>query len=152
MSGLAAVAGCPLCDGDGGPVLWRDGFCRIVRASSDDYPAFLRVILDRHVSEMTDLDEAARARLMRAVWAAERVVRDAWRPDKVNLASFGNLVPHLHWHVIARWADDAHFPDPSWGPPRRAAARRAPTIDDARLGARLAERLPPAAQDEGAHA
>lgn len=145
---------CPLCTGDGGagPVLWRDGFCRIVRASSDDYPAFLRVILHTHLSEMTDLDETGRTRLMRAVWAAEGVVREAWRPDKVNLASFGNVVPHLHWHVIGRWAGDAHFPDPSWGPPRRTAARHAPAIDDALLGARLAERLPPAAKDEGGHA
>ena len=60
---------CPLCEGDGGagPVLWHDGFCRVVRASSDDYPAFLRVILQRHASEMTDLDEKERERVRLAV-------------------------------------------------------------------------------------
>jgi diadenosine tetraphosphate (Ap4A) HIT family hydrolase len=36
-------------------------------------------------------------------------------PDKINLASFGNVVPHLHWHVIPRFEDDAHFPAPIWG-------------------------------------
>lgn len=145
-----SVGACVLCEGDGGagPVLWRDGFCRVVRASSDDYPAFLRVILGRHVKEMTDLDEASRERLMRAVWAAEAVVREEWNPDKVNVVSFGNMVPHLHWHVIGRWSDDAHFPDPSWGAPRRSAPARALAIDDSRLRARLAAHLDarPAAQ------
>ncbi len=137
------MSGCPLCEGDGGagPVLWRDGFCRIVRASSDAYPGFLRVILDRHVAEMTDLDPASRERLMRAVWAAEAAVREAWRPDKVNLASFGNVVPHLHWHVIARWRDDAHFPEPSWGAARRESGARGPRVDDGQLQARLAALL-----------
>jgi len=44
------------------------------------------------------------------------------QPTKINLASLGNVVPHLHWHVIPRWADDTHFPDPIWAPARRADA------------------------------
>jgi diadenosine tetraphosphate (Ap4A) HIT family hydrolase len=44
------------------------------------------------------------------------------RPDKVNLASLGNVVPHLHWHVIPRYRDDAHFPAPVWGQKQRSAA------------------------------
>ena len=35
-------------------------------------------------------------------------------PLKVNVASLGNVVPHLHWHIIPRYADDAHFPAPVW--------------------------------------
>jgi len=113
----------------------------VVSVPGEGYPGFLRVILDRHVREMTDLDDAARERLMRAVWAAEGVVRELYRPDKVNLASFGNQVPHLHWHVIARYADDPHFPDPAWGPPRRAAVAPRATVGEAQLRASLAARL-----------
>jgi len=131
---------CEFCERDGGPVLWRDGFCRIVRAPSEDYPGFCRVILNRHAREMTDLGPAERARLMGAVFACESALRELFDPDKVNLASLGNLVPHLHWHVIARHTDDPHFPDPIWATPRRsnAAARasRAP-VSDAQLGVRL---------------
>jgi diadenosine tetraphosphate (Ap4A) HIT family hydrolase len=32
-------------------------------------------------------------------------------------------VPHLHWHVIPRFADDAHFPDPVWASRRRDGVR-----------------------------
>ena len=120
---------CELCEADGGSVLWRDDFCRVVRAAVEGYPGFLRVIVNRHVKEMTDLAE--RERLMRVVFACETALRQLYRPDKVNLASLGNVVPHLHWHVIARFVDDAHFPDPIWAPARRAAKPRPGVTDDA---------------------
>jgi len=121
-------------------VLWHDALCRVVRAEVDGYPAFLRVVFSRHVAEMTDLESTERDRVMQVVFGVERVLREMYRPDKVNLASFGNQVPHLHWHVIARFRDDPHFPESVWAPVQRKAAAR-PVIDDARLGARLAELL-----------
>ena len=120
---------CELCGGDGGSVLWRDELCRVVRPSVEGYPGFLRVIVNRHVKEMTDLAE--RERLMRVVFACEAALRQLCQPDKVNLASLGNVVPHLHWHVIARFADDAHFPDAIWAAPRRPAKSRAAVPDEA---------------------
>ena len=44
----------------------------------------------------------------------QRVLRDRLSPDKVNLAALGNMVAHLHWHVIARWRWDSHFPGSVW--------------------------------------
>jgi diadenosine tetraphosphate (Ap4A) HIT family hydrolase len=121
-------------------VLWRDDQCRILHAGDPDYPGFLRVVWNAHVAEMTDLDIRRRQYLMSVVFAAEAVLRELLHPDKINLASLGNLVPHLHWHVIARFADDAHFPDPVWAPPRRPAGQPRP-LDLALLRRRLAERL-----------
>ena len=120
---------CELCQSEGGTVLWRDELCRVVRPAVEGYPGFLRVIVNRHVKEMTDLAE--RERLMRVVFACEAALRQLYKPDKVNLASLGNVVPHLHWHVIARFSDDAHFPDPVWAPVRRPAVPRAPVADEA---------------------
>lgn len=94
-----------------------------------DYPGFVRVILNRHVRELTDLDAAERQALMAVAFAVEEAVRATMEPDKMNLASLGNLVPHVHWHVIPRYADDRHFPGPIWAPAKREAppleARRA---------------------------
>jgi diadenosine tetraphosphate (Ap4A) HIT family hydrolase len=103
-------------------VLWSDGFCRLVWVDDADYPGFCRVILERHVSEMTDLAAPERERLMRVVFDAEAALRESVAPDKVNLASLGNAVPHLHWHVIPRWRDDRHFPKPIWAEPARERA------------------------------
>lgn len=110
---------CPLCAGDGGDVLFRDALLRVVEVDDPDYPGFLRVIVNAHVREMTDLPVADRRRLVDAVLAAEAAQREALAPTKVNLASLGNQVPHLHWHVIPRFADDAHFPQPVWGERQR---------------------------------
>ena len=119
---------CELCDSDGGSVLWRDDFCRVVRPAVEGYPGFLRVIVNRHVKEMTDLGE--RDRLMKVVFACESALLQLYKPDKVNLASLGNVVPHVHWHVIARFVDDVHFPDPIWAPARRSAKPRPVVMDD----------------------
>jgi diadenosine tetraphosphate (Ap4A) HIT family hydrolase len=56
---------------------------------------------------------------MNAVVAVEQVLRDQLQPTKINLAALGNMVPHLHWHVIARFEWDSHFPAPVWSAPQR---------------------------------
>jgi diadenosine tetraphosphate (Ap4A) HIT family hydrolase len=135
---------CELCDGDGGALLWQNGLCRVVAVDEPGLPGFLRVILNRHAREMTDLDDAQRAAFMAVVFAVEAHARRCLEPDKMNLASLGNLTPHLHWHVIPRWRDDRHFPGPVWSPARHdgpvpadraaAATRMADTLAAA-LGA-----------------
>jgi diadenosine tetraphosphate (Ap4A) HIT family hydrolase len=121
-------------------VLWRDALCRVVRADVEGYPGFLRVVLARHVAEMTDLEPTERVRVMHVVFAVERMLRELYRPDKMNLASFGNQVPHLHWHVIPRYRDDPHFPEPTWGAVQRQGATRT-AVADTSLAGRLTELL-----------
>ena len=132
---------CPLCTGDGGEVLWRDEFCRVVLAGDADYPAFCRVILNAHIKEMSDLDVPTRDRLMAVVYAVEAALRELLNPEKINLASLGNVVPHLHWHVIPRFGDDTHFPDPVWAAPRRAGQRHGMEGLAEKLAASLRQRL-----------
>jgi diadenosine tetraphosphate (Ap4A) HIT family hydrolase len=133
---------CELCNSPGGKVLWGDAFCRVVLVEDADYPGFCRVILEQHVKEMSDLEPSARERLMRVVFSAEAAVRESARPDKVNLASLGNVTPHLHWHVIPRWNDDRHFPAPIWAAPQRGPSAHA--FDAAALGRALERMLKPA--------
>ncbi len=121
---------CPLCGEDRGLVVFRNALLRVVLIDEADYPGFARVIVNAHVREMTDLAAADRVRLLSAVFAVEAAQREVLAPDKINLASLGNQVPHLHWHVIPRYADDAHFPQPIWGQrqrdpdPHRLTSRR----------------------------
>ena len=134
---------CELCEGDGGELIWRDEQCRVVCVQEPGYPGFCRVIWNAHVAEMTDLDGSERTRLMRVVFAVEAGLRALLRPEKINLASLGNLVPHLHWHVIPRYRDDRHFPNAIWAdgaePSRRPPGRGVPDVD--RLARALKQRL-----------
>jgi diadenosine tetraphosphate (Ap4A) HIT family hydrolase len=105
---------CELCTTPGGTILWEDQRCRVVQADEPGYPGFCRVIWKSHVGEMTDLSPADRLHCMNVVFAVERAMRDALSPAKINLASLGNFVAHVHWHVIPRFTDDPHFPQPVW--------------------------------------
>jgi len=115
MPAAEPVAGCDLCTNPGGVLLWTSGDWRAVRVQDAAHPAFYRVICNRHVREFSDLPQAGRVHCMALVAAIERVLIDRLRPTKINLAAFGNMVPHLHWHVIARFEWDSHFPNPVWG-------------------------------------
>ena len=110
---------CPLCIEDGGICLVRTKQYRIVAPREPEFLGLIRVIWNEHVVEMTDLEILPRNDFMRAVYFVEESVRQMMNPDKINLASLGNAVPHLHWHIIPRWLDDSYFPLPIWGQRQR---------------------------------
>ncbi|HRQ56372.1 MAG TPA: HIT family protein [Azoarcus taiwanensis] len=115
---------CPLCVPVAETVLWQDEACRVIAVDDQAFPGFCRVVWSAHVAEMSDLLPAERQHLLDVVLATEKALRSLMQPDKINLASLGNLVPHLHWHVIPRFRDDANFPDPIWAPVRRDGTGR----------------------------
>lgn len=117
---------CELCTDVGGELLWQDEVCRVVRVNDPDYPGFCRVIWKQHVPEMTDLAVNQRQHLMTVTFAVEQALRQVLSPHKINLASLGNVTPHLHWHVIPRYTDDRHFPNPVWGQVQRDGHRMLP--------------------------
>ena len=132
---------CDLCISSGEKLLWKDDLCRIVLIDEPGYSGYCRVIWNAHIAEMTDLADADRAHCMRVVFAVESVLRELLAPDKVNLASLGNFAPHVHWHVIPRFRDDAHFPQSIWGQ-RQREGRTAVLTDLAhRMGRQLGARL-----------
>ena len=135
---------CPLCASAGGTLVWQGTHMRVIRADEAGFPAFYRVVWQDHVAEFSDLSPAERQHCMDAVVVVESALREFLQPTKINLAALGNMVPHLHWHVIARFDWDSHFPAPVWA----AAVRdRVPAREEAlhaqlpALERALAERL-----------
>ncbi|KRD15803.1 hypothetical protein ASE39_13755 [Acidovorax sp. Root267] len=124
---------CPLCAEDGGALVWRGERLRVIRAQEAGFPAFYRVVWNAHVAEFSDLAATERAHCMEAVTVVEQALRQHLSPTKVNIAALGNMVPHLHWHVIARFDWDTHFPSPVWA----AAQRPSPAAQEAAVQALL---------------
>ena len=116
---VPASPDCPLCAQDGGQLVWRGDKLRVIRADEAGFPAFYRVVWNAHVAEFSDLNAFERAHCMDVVVQVEQALRQHLQPTKINLATLGNMVAHLHWHVIARFDWDSHFPAPVW-----AAAQR----------------------------
>jgi diadenosine tetraphosphate (Ap4A) HIT family hydrolase len=119
MAKISLQTACTLCEEVGGLLIWSNTVCRVVDANDPKYPGLTRVIWSAHVAEMTDLSPDQQQYFMRVVLTVENVMRHQLKPHKINLASLGNYVPHLHWHVIPRWPDDATFPDSIWGAEQR---------------------------------
>lgn len=105
---------CVLCQEVGGRLLWENDLVRIINADDANYPAFTRVIYQSHRREMSDLSPQQRQELMNYVWLVEEVQREVLEPTKINLAQFGTMVPHVHWHIIPRFKSDPHYPDAIW--------------------------------------
>lgn len=142
----AAMTQCELCHAQGEVVLWQNENCRVISVVDNDYPGFCRVVWQQHVKEMTDLKTDEQQKIMYVVFAVEQAVREVMQPDKINLASLGNVTPHLHWHVIPRYTDDRHFPNSVWGKPQRklarlAFAKRTPADWQTRLSMRIQQIL-----------
>jgi diadenosine tetraphosphate (Ap4A) HIT family hydrolase len=112
------MSNCALCKDElkleEGQLIWRGDDCRVILVNDSDLPGFCRVVWNSHVAEMTDLTYGEREHLMALVFAVEEAVRHVMHPDKVNIAALGNMVPHIHWHVIPRYKDDAFFPGSAW--------------------------------------
>ncbi|XVJ70760.1 MAG: HIT family protein [Rhizobacter sp.] len=138
---MQSMLSCELCQPDVSEIIWRDADWRLVRVEDAAFPGFYRLISTRHVTEFSQLSPDARARCAELLAWVEALVIRHLSPTKMNLASFGNVVPHLHWHVVARFDWDSHYPSPIWAAARRSAPPEAllrirsllPTLDAALL-------------------
>ena len=99
------------------------GLCELRLMDDANYPWLVLVPRVAAARELIDLDAVQRHQLTDEIDLAARLLRDAFRPHKLNVAALGNLVPQLHLHVIAREENDPAWPAPVWG---RVAARPYP--------------------------
>ena len=140
------MTNCTLCKDElkpeEGELIWHGDDCRVIMVNDPELPGFCRVIWNHHVSEMSDLTYGEREHIMSLVFAVEEVIREVMDPDKVNIASLGNMVSHVHWHVIPRYQDDAYFPGSPWSAKTQETSKT--RLEDRRV---LAKRLPKAIKE-----
>ena len=96
-------------------VILSNDVCRVILVADKYYPGYIQIISNSHVKELTDLSSDNALIVFNTILHMEKTIRKIFNPDKVNIASLGNVVPHLHWHIIPRYFNDRHFPNPVWG-------------------------------------
>lgn len=133
MAALHPQPQCLLCTSVGGHLIRQGTHWRVIRATDAPLPEVYRVVAQAHVREFSELPNAERAALMDEVARIEADLIARFAPDKINLASLGNRVAHLHWHIMPRFRTDPHWPDSLW------SARRPATELDLGPGAAAAE-------------
>ena len=90
---------------------------------------WLKVFVQRDVKEFSECTSAEKLAVLEAMDCIEKVMLAYYNPVKINLASFGNYVPQVHWHVMARFKDDSFFPEPMWGEKQRDAQLKLPSFE-----------------------
>ncbi|HFU76194.1 MAG TPA: HIT family protein [Arcobacter sp.] len=85
---------------------------------------WIKIFTVESFKEMSELPKDIRLELFELTNFIECEMIDYFKPDKINLASFGNYVPHVHMHIQARFKDDSFFPEPTWGIKQRDGKQR----------------------------
>lgn len=89
-----------------------------IEVHESDIP-WLKIFTTKAYKELTDVPKPLRTKLYDVMETVEKEMRAYYKPHKINIAAFGNYLPHLHIHVMARFKEDAYFPEPMWGEKQR---------------------------------
>ena len=89
--------------------------CKFLLMNDSNYPWFLLVPRIDNIKELYDLSESDRAQLDFETVEVSKFIQSSFKPEKINIASLGNIVPQFHVHIIARYTDDISWPNPVWG-------------------------------------
>ncbi len=118
-------AACVMCDKygeSGGELHIADlDLSRVFLHEDQFFPGYVLLVLRRHVTELYDLPAAERATLMEEVSRVAQALARVFRPVKMNYELLGNLVPHIHWHLVPRLATDPGLRAPIWTVEHRPA-------------------------------
>ncbi|KYJ85869.1 HIT family protein [Sulfurovum riftiae] len=90
---------------------------------------WLKIFTQHPYREMSEVPAEIKFEIYDLLDIIEKEMIAYYRPDKINIASFGNYVPHVHWHIMARFKTDSYFPEPMWGKKQRNAALTLPSFD-----------------------
>jgi len=80
---------------------------------------WLKVFTQKAYREFSEVPYELRLEIFRLLDIIEKEMLRQFNPIKINIASFGNYVPHVHWHIMARFEEDSYFPEPMWGKKQR---------------------------------
>ena len=114
---MSSVAGCPMCS------RWEDHYelriaelehSFVVLNRDQFFPGYTLLFTKQHVTELFHLDHTVRAGLMEEVSTVAKALHALFQPDKINYELLGNMVPHMHWHLVPRFTTDPLWPRPIW--------------------------------------
>jgi diadenosine tetraphosphate (Ap4A) HIT family hydrolase len=80
---------------------------------------WLKIFTHEPHKEFSECSCAEKEAIWNALNVIEKEMLSYFKPSKINIASFGNMLPRVHWHIMARFENDDYFPEPMWGMKQR---------------------------------
>ena len=99
-----------------------------IEYEESEIPWFI-IFTRRKIKEFSQSTTAEKQAIFALLDLIEKEMLLYFKPTKINIASFGNMLPHLHWHIMARFEKDSYFPQPMWGEIQRKSDLNFPCID-----------------------
>lgn len=90
---------------------------------------WVKVFTKRKIKEFSECNQAEKTEIFRIIDIAEKTMLSYFNADKINIASFGNVLPNVHWHIMARFEGDSYFPEPMWGTKQRESQLNLPSFE-----------------------
>ncbi|WP_234697160.1 HIT family protein [Nitrosophilus alvini] len=90
---------------------------------------WLKIFTKKVCKEFSDCEKETREEIFRLLYLIEKEMIEYYRPEKINIASFGNYLPQVHFHIMARFKNDSFFPEPVWGKRQREAKLELPSFE-----------------------
>ena len=90
---------------------------------------WLKIFTQKPYKEMSEVPAIVRFEIYELLDLIEKEMLSYFNPSKINIASFGNYVPHVHWHIMSRFKEDSYFPEPMWGTKQREANLNLPSFN-----------------------
>ena len=81
------------------------------------FPGYTLLFTKSHATELFHLDRNVRTALMEEVSLVAEALYSIYTPDKINYELLGNMVPHIHWHIVPRFSSEPLWPRPIWAEP-----------------------------------
>jgi len=113
-----------------------------VEVEASEVP-WLKVLTQREHKEFSECSTQEKSAIFEALDVIEKEMLAYYQPTKINIASFGNYMPIVHWHIMARFENDSYFPEPMWGTKQREGTLKLPSFETfySRVARVLTERL-----------
>ncbi len=105
--------------------IWENDHLRI-EIEKSEIP-WLKIFTKVPYREMSEVPPETKRQIYTLLDLIEKEMLSYYKPTKINIASFGNYMPHVHWHIMARFEEDSYFPEPMWGVKQREATLALPS-------------------------
>ena len=99
-----------------------------IESETSEIP-WLKIFTKTAYKEMSEVPKEVRFEIYDLLDLIEKEMLAYYKPKKINIASFGNYMPHVHWHIMARFEEDSYFPEPMWGIKQRESALNLPEFN-----------------------
>ena len=99
-----------------------------IEIESSEIP-WLKIFTQEPYKEMSEVPKKIRMEILDLLDTVEKEMITYYKPTKINIASFGNYMPHVHWHIMARFEEDSYYPEPMWGTKQRESKLNLPSLD-----------------------